>query len=100
MCQHTDPGIRHRSGRPMEVDLLCAEDRIAVELDGYYHFQEEAAYRRDREKDWLLQRAGWLVLRFLSDDVVPKLERILSRIDAARRHRRYARVDDGGSDER
>ena len=66
--------------RPAEVDLLCRSPRIAIELDGYYHFLAPDNYRRDREKDWELQRRGFVVLRFLAEDVIPELEMIRDRI--------------------
>jgi hypothetical protein len=66
--------------RPAEVDLLCREPRIALEIDGYYHFQEAAGYRRDRAKDWELQKRGYLVLRFLAEDVIPQFELIRDRL--------------------
>jgi very-short-patch-repair endonuclease len=53
-----------------EVDLLSREDRIALEVDGYYHFADLDAYRRDREKDLLLQLQGFVVIRVLAEDVV------------------------------
>ena len=46
--------------RPAEVDLLCRSPRIAIELDGYFHFLAPDGYRRDRTKDWELQRRGYL----------------------------------------
>ncbi len=52
-----------------EVDILSRQDEIAIELDGYHHFQDEIAYRRDRRKDLLLQAHGYVVLRFLSSDI-------------------------------
>lgn len=39
----------------LEVDLLCAGARIAIEVDGPYHLADPVAYRRDRRKDRLLQ---------------------------------------------
>jgi very-short-patch-repair endonuclease len=69
-----------------EVDLLAAELRLAVEVDGYYHFRDPAAYRRDRRKDWELQRRGYLVLRFLADDVVARMEEMLDTVLAAVEH--------------
>lgn len=68
------------AGREVEVDLLARRLRIAVEIDGYYHFKDEEAYRRDRRKDAALQRNGYLVLRFLAQDVVARLEEILDTI--------------------
>lgn len=70
-------------GRPMEVDFLDAEAKIVIELDGHYHFQSLDNYRRDRRKDRLLQQQGFLVLRFLSEDVVSDLEDILDAVDQA-----------------
>ncbi|MCB0104306.1 MAG: DUF559 domain-containing protein, partial [Caldilineaceae bacterium] len=60
-------------GRPMEVDFLDAAAKIVIELDGHYHFGSFDHYRRDRRKDRLLQQHGFLVLRFLSEDVVSQL---------------------------
>lgn len=48
----------------LEVDLLCADARVAIELDGGQHLADPIAYRRDRRKDQLLQENGYFVLRF------------------------------------
>jgi superfamily II DNA or RNA helicase/very-short-patch-repair endonuclease len=64
----------------MEVDLLCGEARIAIELDGAQHLEDVEAYRRDRRKDQLLQEAGYFVLRFLAEDVGKHLDRVLDAI--------------------
>jgi very-short-patch-repair endonuclease len=77
--------------RTMEVDLLSETLRIALEVDGYYHFQETAAFRRDRRKDFRLQREGYLVLRVLAEDVVPRLEEVLDLIITAVVYRLGAR---------
>jgi very-short-patch-repair endonuclease len=53
----------------LEVDLLCADARLAIELDGGQHLADPIAYRRDRRKDQLLQENGYFVLRFLAEDV-------------------------------
>jgi hypothetical protein len=80
------PGFRF-GGREAEVDLLAQEARVAIEIDGYYHFQDRDGYRRDRRKDVALQTRGYLVLRFLEEDVVARLEHILDTIAAAVRYR-------------
>jgi hypothetical protein len=64
----------------MEVDLLCADARVAVELDGPQHLAGADAYRRDRRKDMLLQENGYLVLRFLAEDVGTELAAVLDAI--------------------
>jgi len=70
----------------MEVDLLCAQSRIAVELDGGQHLGDTDAYRRDRRKDALLQENGYLVLRFLAEDVGKYLGHVLDSILRALSH--------------
>ncbi len=74
-----------------EVDLLAASLRLAVEIDGYHHFREPENYRRDRRKDACLQKEGYLVLRFLAEDVVVRLEEVLEEILAAVAFRRVTR---------
>ena len=63
-----------------EIDLLARELKLAIEIDGYFHFQDESAYRRDRRKDLALQKHGYLVLRCLADDIVARFEEILDAI--------------------
>ena len=65
------------TGRPMEVDLWAGVLGLAVEIDGYYHFQSREAYRRE---DLALQKRGHLVVRVLAEDVVERLEEILDLI--------------------
>jgi very-short-patch-repair endonuclease len=64
----------------LEVDLLCADARVAVELDGGQHLGDPEAYRRDRRKDQLLQEHGYFVLRFLAEDVGKRLDHVLDAI--------------------
>jgi very-short-patch-repair endonuclease len=71
----------------MEVDLLCAEAGVVVELDGAQHFADVEAYRRDRRKDALLQQNGYFVLRFLTEDAGKRLDQVLDAILAALVHR-------------
>jgi len=71
----------------MEVDLLCAEAHVAVELDGAQHLADADAYRRDRRKDLLLQENGYFVLRFLAEDVGTHLDDVLDAILRTLAHR-------------
>lgn len=64
----------------MEVDLLCADARLVIELDGPQHLSDPDAYRRDRRKDALLQEQGYFVLRFLAEDVGKHLDAILDAV--------------------
>jgi very-short-patch-repair endonuclease len=71
----------------LEVDLLCADARVAVELDGAQHLADRVAYRRDRRKDQLLQESGYFVLRFLAEDLGRDLDTVLDAILRALSHR-------------
>ena len=64
----------------LEVDLLCPDARVAIEIDGAQHLADPAAYRRDRRKDRLLQENGYFVLRFLAEDVGKELDAVLHSI--------------------
>jgi len=71
----------------MEVDFLCADARLVIELDGAQHLADADAYRRDRRKDALLQQHGYFVLRFLAEDAGKQLDHVLDTILAALAHR-------------
>ena len=64
----------------MEVDFLCAHARLIIELDGLQHLTDATTYRRDRRKDALLQLHGYLILRFLTDDLGRNLDHVLDQI--------------------
>jgi len=70
----------------MEVDLVCQDVRLAIELDGAQHFSDLSAYRRDRRKDMLPQENGYRVLRFLAEDVCEQLNDVLDGILWAMAH--------------
>ena len=71
----------------LEVDLLCADARVAIELDGAQHLADPVAYRSDRRKDQLLQENGYFVLRFLAEDVGKELDLVLDTVLRALTHR-------------
>ena len=64
----------------IEVDFLEADARLVIELDGPQHLTDPEAYRRDRHKDALLQENGYLVLRFLAEDLGTRLDTVLDDI--------------------
>lgn len=72
----------------MEVDLLWAHGRVAIELDGPQHLDNLDAYRRDRRKDVLLQENGYFVLRFLAEDLGKRLDAVLDAVLRTLAHRR------------
>jgi very-short-patch-repair endonuclease len=87
-CERIRLAIAFDAGGTLEVDLLCAEARLAIELDGAQHLSDPDAYRRDRRKDQLLQENGYFVLRFLAEDVGKDLDRVLDTILRALGRRR------------
>lgn len=70
----------------MEVDFLCRDLKLVLELDGPQHFLDADAYRRDRRKDALLQERGYFVLRFLTQEIVLHLDEVLDRIHRTLSH--------------
>ena len=64
----------------MEVDLLCEKTKLVIEIDGRQHLGDAVAYRRDRRKDLLLQTHGYLVLRFLAEDLGKELDHVLDTV--------------------
>jgi very-short-patch-repair endonuclease len=81
----------------MEVDLLDADARVAVELDGPQHLNDPAAYRCDRRKDALLQENGYFVLRFLAEDIGTHLDAVLDTILRSLAHRQRDSLISGSS---
>ena len=75
----------------VEVDLFCADLKLAIELDGPQHLADPPAYRRDRRKDALLQEYGCHVLRFLTEDLAKHLDTTLDAIIRAITHLRHQR---------
>jgi hypothetical protein len=68
---------------PIEIDLFSERLRMAIEVDGYHHFRDPVAYRRDRRKDLMLQELDFLVVRVLAADVTAELDYVLEVIERA-----------------
>jgi very-short-patch-repair endonuclease len=64
----------------MEVDFICTSAKLVIELDGAQHLNSVDAYRRDRRKDALLQENGYMVLRFLTEELGKNLDEVLDTI--------------------
>lgn len=72
----------------MEVDFLCADAHLVIEVNGSQHFADPEAYRRDRRKDALLQEHGYFILRFLAADLALDLDTILDTVLRTLAHQR------------
>lgn len=58
-------------GHRVDLALISAERRIAVEADGHpWHERSPEQAARDRARDRALQRAGWMILRFTGTELV------------------------------
>ena len=69
----------HPLTNPVRVDLLWRAERCIVEIDGAEHRQPDR-YAADRQRDVLLQLAGYAVLRFTNTQVVQHRDLVLSQI--------------------
>jgi very-short-patch-repair endonuclease len=87
-----DGRIATIDGPEIDVALVADADRIAVELDAWYHFHDPEGYRRDRIQDLRLQRAGYFVLRFPAEDVDDRLASTIEHLAIALASRRAARA--------
>jgi hypothetical protein len=75
--------------RPAEVDLVSRRLGIAVEVDGFFHFAGgDEAFRRDRRKDVLLQQHGYIIARWLTQDVCERPHAVMNGIREIVRWRR------------
>ncbi len=66
----------------VEVDLACRKDKVVVALDSVSALGDVETYRRTRREDFLLQKNGYRVLRFLLEDVCEHLDDVLDAIVA------------------
>jgi len=73
-------GFHFGPNRWIEIDLVARSLNLVIEVDGYHHFLDPDAFRRDRRKDLELQKHGYLVARFLADDIVERLEDVMDAI--------------------
>ena len=63
-----------------DFHIVFGNSRVVVESDGGQHLSDPVAYRRDRRKDQLLQENGYLVLRYLAEDLAKELDSVLDGI--------------------
>ena len=61
------------------VDFYCHECKLAIELDGSYHKDEEAK-DYDKARTNLLKEYGITVLRFWNEEVMKEVDRVLVKI--------------------
>jgi adenine-specific DNA-methyltransferase len=75
---------RQHSVGPFILDFFCAEERLAIELDGGQHFEAQGE-ERDQQRTSFLEREGIRVLRFNNDQVLLELDAVLEVVARALR---------------
>jgi len=85
-----DGEILTADGLPIDAGLVAHADRIAVELDTWYHFHDPQSYHHDRIQDLRLARAGYFVLRLPAEDVDDRLASTIEHLAIALAGRRAA----------
>src|SRR5215217_9507342 len=78
-------GMKFRRQHPIGafvVDFCCTERRLAIELDGGIHAEQQD---RDAEREAILALAGYRVIRFPNQSIREKLPEVLEAIKVAAR---------------
>ncbi|MBI4262312.1 endonuclease domain-containing protein [Candidatus Uhrbacteria bacterium] len=74
-------GYKFRRQFPIDsyiLDFYCPEHRIAIELDGSQHIEEQHAH--DEKRLHVLQQSNIRVLRFWNNDVLNNIDGVLQEI--------------------
>lgn len=74
--------VRLTDESPIELDLDWPGLLLDVELDGADHFTRMRKARRDRQRDRLLQAAGYVVARYTWDDYLEDRDGMVAEIAA------------------
>ena len=61
------------------VDFYCPEEKLVIELDGDFHFDEKAI-KDDEKRSKKLEAEGLKVIRFENQEVLLNLNSVLSEI--------------------
>jgi very-short-patch-repair endonuclease len=80
----------HTLANPVRVDLLWAEERCVVEVDGPDHCGA-MKFEADRRRDVHLQLEGFAVLRFTNYQILDDVATVLSQIERFIQSRRAAK---------
>ncbi|MCB9082594.1 MAG: endonuclease domain-containing protein [Lewinellaceae bacterium] len=82
LCRRQLNGFHFRNQHPMAhyiLDFYCHQARLAIEVDGGYH-QEEEQRVWDENRTEVLNELGITVLRFSNEEVSFNMESVLSVI--------------------
>jgi very-short-patch-repair endonuclease len=76
------PDVNVGRGRS-ELDFVWRDQRLVVEIDGYTFHRGPAAFRRDHEKNLVLQDDRFEIMRFTHDHVEQRPILVVARVAAA-----------------
>jgi pyruvate formate lyase activating enzyme len=65
------------------ADAALPEQRLDIEVDGFWHVKSAEAQRSDRIRDATLEENGWRVLRIWSSDIFHHLDAVENLIEEA-----------------
>ena len=72
---------RQHAVGPYILDFYCAKSRLAIEVDGGSHLEQEQ-YDAERTR-WLESEKGMRVMRFTNQDVLRDLDAVIEAIRVA-----------------
>jgi very-short-patch-repair endonuclease len=70
---------RQSSIKSFIVDFYCPEEKLVIELDGDFHFDENVM-KDDRKRKQILEEEGLKVIRFENQEVLLNLDKVLKEI--------------------
>ncbi len=62
------------------VDFYCPKLKLAIEVDGYTHFDDEEKYQYDKNRQDYLELLKITVLRYRSEQIFKNLNSVLEQI--------------------
>ena len=80
--------LKFRRQHPVDIfilDFYCHERKLAIEVDGEIHNQEDQR-EWDENRTFELNEFGIQILRFRNDDVINQTERVINSIKEFTKH--------------
>lgn len=72
---------REYSVFPYYVDFAFIDEKLAVEIDGSQHLEEDRK-KKDEEKDALLLSNGWRILRITANEVLHNHDKVIDSVSS------------------
>ena len=64
-----------------EIDVAIPDKKIAIEYDGYYHFDTEEHKQYHKFRQEKIEKEGWKFLKYTIFDKFPNLEKLKNDIE-------------------